>query len=150
MPEVYTVELIDELAFEQASHTVPPYEAVLRQMEEVILAQDDSCEYLVSLTGNCLKLWDPGLCPDEQETQTVSGTLEDAVQEAERWLIEYLEIDEEQVTRLIDPEEFIFAGETAACDGGNQISGHAPTLATVVAERQPTLAPALRPARLEP
>ena len=62
------------------------------------------------MTGTTLTLWDPEVSWGDHPKCVVTGTLAQAVEEAEVWLAEYLDVDASTITRTLDPDDF--DGET--------------------------------------
>lgn len=106
MPCIQVVSVIDEFSFEQDDIEVAKDLEELREIEDVILVQDESCEFVVTLTGDVLTLWDPGLCLGDHPQCVVSGTLAHAVEAASAWLSEYLEVDVSTIVCVLDPDDF--------------------------------------------
>ena len=106
MPCIQVVEPIDGFSFEQAGVDVPARAAAVREVENVVLVQDDGCEHVVTLTRNALTLWDPEVCFGDHPHRAVTGDLAEAVAAAEAWLSAYLGVGPENITRLLDPDDF--------------------------------------------
>jgi hypothetical protein len=68
--------------------------------------QDASCEYVVTLRGDRLTLWNPEVHMADQATRRVSGDLEDALAMAVAWLASYMDADADTLTVLLEPTAF--------------------------------------------
>jgi hypothetical protein len=106
MPEVFTLEVTDEFSYELTPMNVPPTRQALARVADLALVQDASCEYVVTLSGDRLTLWNPEVHMADQATRRFNGPLEQAVERAKAWLAGYLEVDTEEIEALIDPGAF--------------------------------------------
>lgn len=106
MPEIFTLDVLDEFSYEMASQIVPATREALSGVEDLILVQDGSCEYCVTLTGDQLTLWNPEHAWADQAKRRFGGSLEDAVKRAAMWLAAYLEVEVDAIEILLDAAEF--------------------------------------------
>lgn len=106
MPEVFTLEVTDEFSYELAPANVPPTRRALAKVADLAIAQDASCEYVVTLSGDRLTLWNPEVHMADQATRRFQGSLEDAVGKAAAWLAAYLALEPDEITPLLDPAAF--------------------------------------------
>jgi hypothetical protein len=106
MPEVFTLEITDEFFYELTPMTIPASRQALAPIEDLVLVQDASCEYVVTLSGDRLTLWNPEVHMADQATRRVHGSLEDAVASAVAWLAANLDADDDALEVLLDPAAF--------------------------------------------
>lgn len=106
MPEVYTLTLNDEFSYELDARTVLPTRQALRALDDLILVQDDSCEYFVTLSRDHLTLWNPEVHWADQPRRKAQGSLEEVVREAARWLSDYLEVEDGRVDVMLEPSDY--------------------------------------------
>lgn len=106
MPEVFILEVTDEFSYELTPTNVQATRQALARVAELALVQDASCEYVVTLSGDRLTLWNPEVHMADQATRRFNGSLEQAVERAKAWLAGYMEVDAEDIEALIAPEAF--------------------------------------------
>lgn len=106
MPEVFILDVTDEFSYELTPTHVPATRQALARVTELALVQDASCEYVVTLSGDRLTLWNPEVHMADQATRRFNGGLEQALERAKAWLARYLEVDAEEIEALIDPGAF--------------------------------------------
>lgn len=106
MPTVYKIVSLDEDVFELESVIAPATREALRDIENLALVQDASCEYVVTWSGDRLTLWNPELVFGDQARRRFQGSLEEALAKAKAWLAGYVEVDEDDLEVLVWPEEF--------------------------------------------
>jgi hypothetical protein len=106
MPEVFTLDLIDEFAYELTPLIVPATRGALARIVDLALVQDASCEYVVTLSGDRLILWNPQVHMADQATRRVRGELEDALAAAVAWLATYMDVDADTLEVLLEPTAF--------------------------------------------
>lgn len=106
MPEVLTLDVTDEFAYELSPLIVPATRVALSRVADLALVQDASCEYVVTLSGDRLTLWNPEVHMADQATRRVRGDLEGAVAAAVAWLTAYLEAEADTLEVLLAPAAF--------------------------------------------
>jgi hypothetical protein len=106
MPEVFTLDVIDEFAYELTPLTIPATRRALAGVADLALVQDASCEYVVTLSGDRLTLWNPEVHMADQATRRVGGNLEDALAAAVAWLAACLEVEADTLEVLLAPVAF--------------------------------------------
>lgn len=105
--EIAVVELLDEFDFEQDYVRIPATFEALCARERVVLVQDDSCEYVVTLEkGRALKLWAIGDHFLDHDPRPFKGTMAEAVTQATAWLAAYLEKPETAIDAILDVDDF--------------------------------------------